>query len=175
MAIGAVYRSECLILHERENLCGALWLASPLVEDVRALTEQGERGLRNYGGQTILLNIVARRRPQDPKVQAKFSADVRSALIELTKRDELHAAATAHVILPGGLLGMTVRTFLNTVVLVGRPTTPVKVFGDDREAAVWAASLPGPVSWSTQEITGFVQRLDAMRDGRTLPSHAPPE
>ena len=172
MAIGAVYRSERLILHEQENLCGALWLASPLVEDVQALTEQGERGLRNYGGQTLLLNIVARRRPQDPKVQAKFTADVRSALIELTKRDELHAAATAHVILPGGLLGMTVRTFLNTVVLVGRPATPVKVFADENEAAVWVASLPGPVSWRAQSVMGFVKRLEAMRDGRPLPSHS---
>jgi hypothetical protein len=171
---GAVYRSERLILHEQENLCGALWLATPTVEDVRALTEQGERGLRNYAGQTILMNIAARRRSHDPKVQVKFSADVREALVELTKRDELHAAATAHVILPGGLLGMTVRTFLNTVVLVGRPATPVKVFADDREAAHWASEQAGPCSWRAREIEGFIDGMEVMRDERLFSSRSLP-
>ena len=168
------YRSESLILHEQENLCGALWLAPPALADVQALTAQGERGLSSYGGMTILLNVVARRRPQDPKVQAKFGADIRGALIELTKRDELHAAATAHVILPGGLLGMTVRTFLNTVVLVGRPATPVKVFAEEQEAAHWCAEQRGPCTWRGSEIVRFLQHLESMRDGDVRPRASRP-
>lgn len=162
MAVHESYRSPSLICAEQDDFCVAMWVGTPRVEDVRAMVAQGERGLERYGGKTLLANVIARRRPEDPPAKADFSGAFRSELMSFAKRDELHALATAHLVLAGGFLGAAVRTFLNTVRLVARPASPLAVFSEDAEAAAWLAEHGGE-AWDPARVQAILDEVDASR------------
>ena len=163
MPIAPSYQSEALICAEAENLALALWIGMPSVDDVRACIEMGERGKDKWAGETLFVNSIPPRRKGDPPVRADFSAPVRSELTEFAKHDDIHLLGTAHLVMVDGFLGAAVRTFLNTITLVARPTTPTKVFAELQDSAQWLSDAGGPVTWTPDRIRGTYERALELR------------
>lgn len=106
----------------------AAWFDAPTLSQMRvygrhavALAARHER--------TALMTLIVKGRPS-------FDPAVRDEVKRLTSRG-IHRAGTAHVVLATGLVGAAARAFMSTSVLVGRPNTPTKVFGDLDEAGIW--------------------------------------
>lgn len=150
------------ILHEEsmlriatfENVQINVWTDAPDVHQMRAFTRIAASFCQSVGRNTALVNAVVRGTP-------RFSEGVRDEVVKAMKLRGVFRMGAAHLITVGGLAGSAARAFLSTAVLIGRPKTPTKVFGDPREACEWiteraagAAAQP----WSADDL------LDAYRD-----------
>ncbi|MBX7193175.1 MAG: hypothetical protein K1X94_14065 [Sandaracinaceae bacterium] len=148
------------------NLLGFAWHDAPRPGDLARVHRIAEELHRRHG-RCGLIDLVLAGSPA-------FGEQVR---LEGARFVDAAAgwSATAHVIELGGLAGSVVRTFLSTIVLLGRgKTAEHRVFAGGQEAARWLAqSLGGPEPARTaQEIEA------AYRELRELPpvsaSLAPP-
>ena len=74
---------------------------------------------------------------------------------------KLLAQGAAHVILASGFTGTAVRAFMSTVILLGRPAVPNKVFSEPSAAAAWHLPLlaQGTEAWTAAEYAALVQQL----------------
>ena len=114
------------------NIHVAAWFDAPNLEQMRAYGRCARRVHARYRGQSAFFNLVVDGRPT-------FANDVRKAAADYT-REGLHEIGAAHVVLVPGFLGVSTRAFFSTMLLLGRPSNPTKVFADIESAARWQAA-----------------------------------
>ncbi len=142
-----VYEDETLRQAYCRNVHVVAWYDAPSLEQMHAYGASASALSRRWQGKSALMNIVVTGVP-------RFSAEVRDAAANYT-REGAHTLGAAHVILVGGLLGSSVRAFLSTAMLLGRPPNPTKVFGGIDEAALWMVRTMGdrsPERWQGAEL-----------------------
>lgn len=142
-----VYEDATLRQGYCRNLHVVAWFDAPSVDQMHAYGRAAKALSTRHAGKSGLVNLVVSGVP-------RFSSEVREAAAEYT-REGAHSVGAAHVILVGGLLGSSVRAFLSTVVLIGRPPNPTKVFGDLPQSAAWMAgnlSQRSPEAWLPEEV-----------------------
>lgn len=136
------------------NLVVAAWREAPTVAQLRALERAGRSLEDQLPGKNVLLNLMISGTPN-------FSAEVREEAIRLSGVPDIFSLAAAHVILAQGLVGTAVRAFLSTVVLLSKPPTPTKIFGDKTPATTWlmehlkASGEP----WSRDQILSLARQV----------------
>ena len=141
------YEDDTLRQGVLRNVHVAAWFDAPTLEQMHEYGRCARGVYARYQGKSALLNLVVEGVP-------RFSSEVRQAAAEYTA-EGLHQLGAAHVILVGGLLGASVRGFLGTMLLVGRPPNPAKVFGDLATAAQWQQKNLAAFErerWRAQEI-----------------------
>ncbi len=134
-----------------EHVFVAVWNDAPQRAQMMALAEHG-RIFESTHGPAALINIAASGTPT-------FSDDVRRIAIELTRDPTLFALARAHVILMTGFVGVAVRSFVNTFILLGRPPTPTRMLSSIDAAASWVSVFLPEGTWSTDALTDAVKAL----------------
>lgn len=142
-----VYEDGTLRQAYCRNVHIAAWYDAPSLEQMHAYGACAKALSQRFGGKTALLNVVVTGVP-------RFSSEVRDAAAEYT-REGAHSVGAAHIILVGGLLGSSVRAFLSTAMLLGRPPNPTKVFGSIETAAFWMArnlTDRSPERWDPNEL-----------------------
>lgn len=147
------------VFHDR-NVQVAVWRDAPSLERMHAVWEATQALHDRYPERTGFLNLIAHGRPS-------FSPEVRQETAAQSKRG-LHRRGVAHVILVPGLLGASVRAFLSTAILLGRPVNPTRVFSSVEEASAWlSAQLVGTVEppWNGPMLSSLAQGcLDAAEE-----------
>lgn len=126
-----VYEDGTLRQGYCRNLHVVAWYDAPSLDQMHAYGAAARSLSDRWGRKSGLVNVVVTGVP-------RFSAEVRDATAQYT-REGAHDVGAAHVILVGGLLGASVRAFLSTAMLLGRPPNPTKVFAGIDEAALWMA------------------------------------
>lgn len=140
------------------NLMINAWADAPSLEQLRAFGRSARALSREHAGRTALLNVVLGGTPRFPEA-------VRDEAVKLTRDSGLGRLGVAHLILVGGLAGAATRAFLSTVVLLGRPRVPNKVFGDSRASAEWLAGVltTGGAAWTADEILALQAEIDPLK------------
>jgi hypothetical protein len=129
-----------------------VWLGAPTIVQVRAFGRASAALARKHPRGTALVNLMM-------QGKASFSEEVRDELVKQMKLDTFRLGA-AHVVLASGLTGTAVRAFLSTVILLGRPGIPTKVFSDTKSAAAWHLPLlaQGAEAWTLAELTALLEK-----------------
>lgn len=143
-----VYEDETLRQGFSRNVHFVTWHDAPTADQMRAYGNTARSVHNQHPDGSGLINMVVTGTP-------RFSNEVRELAMTYT-REGLHSAGTAHVILVRGLLGSSVRAFLGTTVLLGRPPNPTKVFADIDSASRWMVTnleARGSESWSAETLT----------------------
>jgi hypothetical protein len=138
------------------NVHFCVWYDAPTGAQMDTYGQRSKELEARHPGGTALMNLVVSGSP-------RFSSEVRDKARELT-REGIHDAGAAHVILVGGLLASAVRGFFGTMILLGRPPNPTKVFGDVESAAAWLAdglSRVGEERWDAEELAALCRRAIA--------------
>ncbi len=153
VALEALHDDGVLRIVASRNLMVNVWFSAPTVAQVRAFGRVGVALTRKHPRGAGLINVMLRGK-------ASFSEDVREELVKLMKTG-IFRLGTAHIVLADGFTGTAVRAFMSTVILLGRPSVPNKVFGDLNAAAAWYAPLlaGGAEAWSAAEIAALVQQV----------------
>lgn len=141
-----------------ENVQINVWTDAPDVHQMRAFTRVAASFCQSAGRNTALMNAVVRGTP-------RFSEGVRDEVVKAMKLRGVFKLGAAHLITVGGLAGSATRAFLATGVLLGRPKTPTKVFGDPREACDWAAERAAAAAaepWTAEDLLGAYR--EALKD-----------
>lgn len=149
-----VYQDATLRQAYSRNLHVCAWYDAPTLEQMHAYGRAAKALSMRHEGKSGLINVVVTGVP-------RFSGEVREAAAEYT-REGAHAVGAAHVILVGGLLGTSVRAFMSTIMLLGRPPNPTKVFGDVPHAARWMAGNFAERSeqrWTAEEVADVCRTL----------------
>jgi hypothetical protein len=142
------HANERLRVGSAKNVVISAWFDSPQIEDLRRLDAYTKVVRQSYPRGIGLLNLIVSGTP-------RFSKEIREEVARQTAEDS--DLGVAHVILLGGIVGATVRTFLTTAMLIGRPATPTKVFADVPAAASWLAQVleRGDVGWTVDELAAL--------------------
>jgi hypothetical protein len=154
-----VYEDQTLKQAYARNVHVAAWFDAPTVAQMHAYGRCARALSQRYGGQSCLVNLVVGGVP-------RFSAEVREVASQYT-REGAHGVGAAHVILAPGLVGTSVRAFLSTVILLGRPPNPTKVFGDIDGAAEWMArnlAMRSSEIWEAKDVADACRRVIALVD-----------
>ncbi|MCU0656005.1 MAG: hypothetical protein MUF64_12330 [Polyangiaceae bacterium] len=149
----AVFEETTLRLVAERNVVVAAWRDAPTVPQLR-LVERVGRGVElRYPGQTALINLILSGTP-------RFSAEVRAEVGRMNNQDDLYVLAAAHVILVEGFLATAVRAFLSTTMLVVKPATPTKIFGDTTLAARWVAErlAASGERWTPEQLLALAKQ-----------------
>jgi hypothetical protein len=156
--IEPVHADATLRLASAGNVLFAAWTGAPSVEQMRELGRVSRSFSDRHGGEAAFWDVVVSGRPS-------FDDGVRRESQALTS-DHLFRLAVAHLVLPDGLTGAAIRAFLSTMILLGRPATPTKVFDDPRACASWFVPrlAAGGTPWTEAELLDVHQRF---LDGRT--------
>jgi hypothetical protein len=95
----------------------------------------------------------------------RFSDGVREETVKLMKHPSFYSLGAAHIVPVAGLAGTTVRAFMSTMILIGRPASPNKVFSDLDSGARWLVRLlaGGRSPWTAAEIKEAVAAVSAAR------------
>jgi hypothetical protein len=143
------------------NLVVALWRDAPRVEWFRTIREVTWPYASRCGDGAGWINLIVSGTPS-------FSEGARREAAEVSKRDDLYALGTAHIVALPGLKGAATRAFLGTIFLLARAKTPTKAFANAEEASVWLAPRLG-ADWRPDEIVDVCriceQTLGLERDG----------
>ncbi|MBK8251731.1 MAG: hypothetical protein IPK82_03575 [Polyangiaceae bacterium] len=141
----------------RKNLALSVWTGAPSAGQIKTFYRHSERFVHAHPAGQILCSIVLRGTPD-------FSQETRTELAKMVKDHKLFSLGSAHLILLSGLAGTAVRTFLNTVVLIAKPTAPFRVFAEKGAAVVWLHTQlsKAPEAWLNNEIREAID--EAMAD-----------
>jgi hypothetical protein len=152
-ALETAHADAILRIVASRNIQVNVWLDAPTPEQVRVFSRIGAAHSRRHPRGAALINIMVSGTPS-------FSEEVRDGIVKLMKLPDMFRLGAAHVVLLDGLTGSAVRTFMSTVMLIGRPPIPNKVFGDAESAAAWLAPLltQGPEPWTRVEIVQLVKQ-----------------
>jgi hypothetical protein len=129
------------------NLFICIWTGTPEVAHVRVMRRSFQTLVTRYRERFGFLDVVVSGTP-------RFTDEVRNEVVRLIRDPNLQGRGSAHVILLPGLGGTTTRAFLSTVLLLGRSSTPAKVFGELSGGAAWLAPIvtDGGEVWSAEEV-----------------------
>ncbi|MEZ4295532.1 MAG: hypothetical protein R3B70_11195 [Polyangiaceae bacterium] len=143
--------SRIEILHEEgmlriagfRNILITVWTDAPDVHQMRAYMRHAQRFCAARPRTTALLNTVIRGTPT-------FSEGVRDEVVKAMRMRGTFKLGVAHLITVGGLAGSATRAFLSTAILLGRPKTPSRVFGDPKAACDWVTAR---FATTTEQLT----------------------
>lgn len=141
------------------NVHVVAWYDAPSLEQMHTYGAAAKALSARWERRSALMNIVVTGVP-------RFSSEVREAAAEYT-REGAHGVGAAHIILVGGLLGSSVRAFLSTAMLLGRPPNPTKVFGGIDEAALWMGrnlAERSPEAWDPSELAEVCRAVVERRE-----------
>lgn len=147
------YEDETMRVGNVDNLTIAAWFDAPTLVQMRAVDRSVRRIRREVEGGVGFINVVVEGIPS-------FSAEVREEGARQTSVLDGRDLVAAHVILIGGLTGVAVRMFMSTVILLGRPGYPTKVFGDAHVAATWLSNQLSEnegYPWSVEQLEGLLE------------------
>jgi hypothetical protein len=142
------------------NVQISAWFDAPTLDQMHAYGRAARSLSMRFGGRSALMNVIVGGVP-------RFTSEVRQAAADYTK-EGAHQIGAAHIILVDGLLGSSVRAFLSTMMLLGRPPNPTRVFGDIASASEWMAqhlTEKSPEAWMADELA-TVCRAAITRDDR---------
>ena len=155
-ALEAVHADATFRVFTSRNIQVNIWADAPNVSQMRVFGRLGAAHARRHPQGIGLINLITNGTPS-------FSEEVRDATVKLMKEPDMFRLGAAHLVLLDGFKGTAVRAFLSTVMLIGRPPMPNKVFGDAESAASWM--LPqlarGAEAWSRLEIVQLIQEASA--------------
>lgn len=142
-----IHRDEVLHVVASGPLTVAAWWNPPARPQIQALSRASQAQRERYGDRAALANLVV---DSDPRLPS----ELREAAALIAEHGDSGAAA-AHVVLVRGLPGVAIRTFFNTMRLLGRPRVPTRVFDDREEAARWLAGTlrPSDASWTARKVS----------------------
>ncbi|MBX3269867.1 MAG: hypothetical protein KF729_06380 [Sandaracinaceae bacterium] len=149
-----VYEDETLREAYARNVHLVAWFDAPTADHMRQYGVGAQALHARYPRGSALVNLIVSGTPS-------FSNEVRELARQYTA-EGLHDAGAAHVILVGGLLGSAVRGFLGTMVLLGRPPNPTRVFAAIEPAAAWLTrnlAQTGPEPWDAAELAELTARF----------------
>ena len=149
-----VYEDATLRQAYARNVHLVAWYDAPTLEQMHAYGRAAQTLSARYRGRSALINAIVEGFP-------RFTPEVRQAAAEYSRKGA-HGVGTAHVILVGGLLGSSVRAFLSTANLIGRPKNPTKVFGDLATASAFVAALlsaDGTERWEREPLNSLAERV----------------
>jgi hypothetical protein len=157
-ALEPVHNDATFRIYSARNIQVNLWADAPTVDQMRAFGRIGAAHSRRHPQGAALLNLITSGTPS-------FSEAVRDETVRVMKVSDMFRLGAAHLVLLEGFKGTAVRAFLSTVMLLGRPPIPNKVFGDAESAAAWMIPLlaPGAEAWSPVEIVSLVKQATARR------------
>ncbi len=149
-----VHADSTLRIVTSRNVQVNVWSNAPTVEQMRAHGRAGTAHARRHLRGTGLLNIVVGGTPS-------FSEPGRVETVKIMKQADLFSLGSAQIILAGGLAGTAVRAFMSTVILLGQPVRPTRVFSESETAVAWIAPLltRGAEPWSRAELAALVAQL----------------
>lgn len=147
-----VYRDERVSFHACRALFLVKWVEAPTMVQMDALFEHGQAYESGVHGGCGLSNIVVGGTP-------RFSSEVRKAAADLTSDANLFQRFRLHAILLGGLPGATIQIFVNTFLLLGRPSVPTKAVRDIDEGSRWIREQLDDPTWSTPRVRNVHSKL----------------
>ena len=135
------------------NVAVAAWRDAPSVQQMRAFERVGLAMSKAHPKGTALFNVVLSGTPN-------FSTELRDETTRISARSDMFRLATAHLVLVEGFVGVAVRAFLGTSVLLGKAPTPTKVFGDTGLAVDWVLKLlePSGEKWTKAQLLALVEQ-----------------
>ena len=151
-----VYEDETLREGYAKNVHLVAWFDAPTADHMRQYGVGAQALHARYPQGSGLMNLIVSGTPS-------FSNEVRELARQYTA-EGLHDAGAAHVILVGGLLGSAVRGFLGTMLLLGRPPNPTRVFAGVEPAAAWLVGgleRTGTQRWDADELAAITTRFVA--------------
>lgn len=128
------------------NVLYAAWTGPPSVSQMRELGRISRAFAERHRGDAAFWDVIVSGRPA-------FDDGVRRESQALT-REGWFRLAVAHLVLPDGLTGAAIRAFLSTMILLGRPSTPTKVFDEPGACAAWfcAQLAAGASPWTESDL-----------------------
>ena len=155
-ALETVHADTTFRIFRSRNIQLNVWKDAPRSEHMREFRRIGAVHNRRHPQGSGLINMILSGTPS-------FSSEVRDETVKLMKETSMFRLGTAHVVLVGGLSGTSVRAFLSTVMLLGRPPLPNKVFGDMNSAAGWLAPRLAESAevWSPAALVALMQEVKA--------------
>jgi hypothetical protein len=150
-----VHQEATFRLVVSENLLVAVWSEAPELDQMHAFVRALRAVIGKHGRRTGSINLILAGTP-------RFTDDVRAEAVRLMRDPRLQSSCTAHIVLVGGLAGAAARAFMSTVLLLGRPATPSRVFSETRTAAMWLAPLlsQGGGAWSVVELIELLASIE---------------
>lgn len=157
-ALETVHTDATFRIFCSRNLQVNIWADAPTITQMRAFGRFGAAHARRHPRGAGLINLITSGTPS-------FSEEVRDATVKLMKEPDMFRLGAAHVVLLDGLKGSAVRAFLSTMMLIGRPPIPNKVFSDAESAARWLGPqlAPGAEAWSQLELVQLIKQASAYR------------
>jgi len=137
---------------KERNVAVAAWRDAPSVAQMRAFERVGLAMSRAHPAGTALFNVVLSGTPN-------FSNELRDETTRISARKDMFTLATAHLVLVEGFVGVAVRAFLTTSMLLGKTSTPTKVFGKKDLAVDWVHGLLDPTgkTWTKEQLLALVE------------------
>lgn len=153
-----VHADATLRIVVARNLQVNVWTSAPDIEQMRVFGRTGIALARRHPRGVALVNVMS-------SGKAIFSEEVRDETVKMMKTVDSYRLGSAHIVLAGGFTGTAVRAFMSTVMLLGRPPSPNKVFGDIESAAAWLVPqlAQGAETWSRADLVQLVNQAAAPR------------
>ena len=138
---------------KERNVAVAAWRDAPSVQQMRAFERVGLAMSKAHPKGTALFNVVLSGTPN-------FSTELRDETTRISARNDMFKLATAHLVLVEGFVGVAVRAFLTTSVLLAKTPTPTKVFSSKELAADWVHGLlePSGEKWTRDQLLALVAK-----------------
>lgn len=149
----AVVEEGSLRITTERNVSVVAWRDAPTVKQLRAFEREGHALEKRFPKRCGLFNVILSGKPD-------FSSEVRAETNRIGALGDMYTLATAHVILVEGLVGSAVRAFLATSMLVSKPPTPTKVFGDKDLAVAWVLGRIAEAGepWTSVQLRELLDR-----------------
>ena len=138
---------------KERNVAVAAWRDAPSVAQMRAFERVGLAMAKAHPKGTALFNVVLSGTPN-------FSTELRDETTRISARSDIFNLATAHLVLIDGLVGVAVKAFLTTSLLLGKSPTPTKVFSSKELAVDWVHGLlePSGEKWTKAQLLALVAK-----------------
>jgi hypothetical protein len=156
--VDIVYSDATCRVGTSRNLFVYAWYDAPTLSQLQECGRLSRAMHRRHPQGTALLDLMVAGTP-------RFSEEIRAETTRLTAEPTTATLGVADVILLGGLAGVAVRTFINTVNLLGRTTRPHKVFSEVAPAAAWLGPKlsAGPERWTSADVAAVAADMLATR------------
>jgi len=141
-----------LRLVSERNLVIAAWRDAPTLPQLHAVERAG-RGAGPRHGKAALVNLILSGTPN-------FSPEVLAEVARMNGVNDLYTLGAAHVIVVPGLIGIAVRAFLSTTMLLQKPHAPTRIFGEVAPAIPWLVGLlqGADERWTAAQVSAVFAR-----------------
>ncbi len=168
--IAIVHEEGMLRIATFQNVQINVWSDAPDVHQMKAFSRHALAFSHARGSRTCLLNAVIRGTP-------RFSEGVRDEVVKAMRLRGVFKLGAAHLITVAGFPGTATRAFLSTAILIGRPKTASKVFGEPKGACEWVAEKaanfaqpPAPEPWARRDLLEAYKAAIRTADRGRLPT-----